>query len=422
MKTLTDRGIRALKPRPHKTKPGQFVPYRVADSHTQGLHIQVTKTGKWNWTLRYNFEGKLRFLKLGGYPATSIHDARRRAMETIGMVEAGEDPAAGKRHVLDTTPSVESLLDAYLEDREKEGVGSVNIMRLVFKKNVLPFIGNVPTSDVTTKDITELLRPIVARGSITVARRAQQYLHAAFAYGSEAENDPNLTVTGIDYGITFNPVTGTKTVRIKKKAEDHYPSLQELAIAWHNIDNRAGPEVAMAFRLHVAMGGQRVTETAHARWEWLHEVNGVPCLCLPNTKTGIPHTIPIGIHARGVIENIRPYTGKCEVLFPQRNASSIPLDYTSISNAIRKLRTDHDMTAWSPKQLRRTAKTVMSDSGMELYKLDYWQNHNQRMTVSQRHYLRATHLTEKVEVMNLWDKLLGDALAEYQHNQLRVVA
>ena len=178
----------------------------------------------------------------------------------------------------------------------------------------------------------------------------------------------------------------------------------------------------MAFRLHVAMGGQRVTETAHARWEWLHEVNGVPCLCLPNTKTGIPHTIPIGIHARGVIENIRPYTGKCEVLFPQRNASTIPLDYTSISNAIRKLRIDHGMTAWTPKQLRRTAKTVMSDAGMELYKLDYWQNHNQRTTVSQRHYLRATYLKDKVEVMKLWDKLLGDALAEYQHNQLRVVA
>ena len=219
MKTLTDRGIRALKPRPHKTKPGQFVPYRVADSHTPGLHIQVTKTGRWNWTFRYQYRGRQRFLKLGSYPATSIADARRRAVETMGTLEAGEDPAANKRHILET-PSVERLLDAYLENREQEGVGSVKIMRLVFKKNVLPFIGKRPAPDVTTEDITEILRRIVARGSITVARRAQQYLHAAFAYGLKAKNDPNIEISGIDYGLAFNPVTGTQTVRIKNKARN----------------------------------------------------------------------------------------------------------------------------------------------------------------------------------------------------------
>ena len=80
------------------------------------------------------------------------------------------------------------------------------------------------------------------------------------------------------------------------------------------------------------------------------------------------------------------------------------------------------MTAWTPKQLRRTAKTVMSDNGMELHKLDYWQNHNQRATISQRHYLRAQHLNDKLEVMQLWDSLLADALAKYKREQMRCVA
>jgi len=421
MKTLTDRGIRALRPKPHKTKPGQYVPYRVADPHTRGLNIQVRKSGKWNWCLRYHYGGKQRFLKLGSYPATSISEARKRTVEAQGKVEAGIDPAEEQRHVSDT-PSVARLLDAYLDNRELEGVKSVEYMRKAFTKNVTPYIGDLPTSDVTTEDITELLRRIVARGSITVARRVQQYMHAAFAFGLKAKNDPNLTLSGIDYGLKFNPVSGTQIVRIRNKAEDHYPSLQELAIAWHNIDSRAGPEIANAFRFHVAMGGQRLTETCYAKWEWLQEVNDILCLCIPNTKTGIPHTVPVGRNARAVIEAIRPYTGKCKVLFPQRNASTIPLDYTSISNAIRKLRIEHDMTAWTPKQLRRTAKTVMSDAGMELYKLDYWQNHNQRATVSQRHYLRAVYLDDKIEVMNLWDRLLGDALADYRREQLMAVA
>jgi integrase len=423
MKTITDRGIRALKPKPHKTKPGEFVPYRVADSQTRGLNIQVSKAGKWNWSLRYHFGGKQRFLKLGTYPATSISEARKRAIEAQAKIEAGTDPAKEQRHVPDT-PTVKRLLEAYLDDREKEGTKSVKYMRLAFKKNVVPYIGQLPASDVTTEDITELLRRVVARGAITVARRVQQYTHAAFAYGLKAKNDPNVLLTGVDYGLKFNPVSGTQTVRIRNKAEDHYPSLQELAVAWNNIDNRSGPEVASAFRFHVAMGGQRVKEACHAEWEWLQEVNGVLCFCIPKnrTKTGIPHTVPVGKHARAVIDSIRPYTGNCKVLFPQRNASTVPIDYTSLSNAVRKLRNEYKLSAWTPKQLRRTAKTVMSDNGMDLHKLDYWQNHNQRTTVSQRHYLRAIHLNEKVEVMKLWDRLLGDALAEYKRAQMKVVA
>ena len=105
MKTLTDRGIRALKPKPHKTNPGQFVPYRVGDPQTRGLNIHVTKSGKWNWCLRYYCGGKQRFLKLGSYPATSISEARKRTVEAQGKVEAGIDPAEEQRHTPDT-PSV----------------------------------------------------------------------------------------------------------------------------------------------------------------------------------------------------------------------------------------------------------------------------------------------------------------------------
>ena len=149
MKQLTDRGIRALKPRPHKSRPAEFIPYRVADPQTQGLHIQVKKCGQYNWTLRYRFNGQQRFLKLGSYPATSIAEARQRALEAQGKVEAGLDPAAEHRH-LPATPTVARLLEAYLDDRAEDGVKSVNYMRSAFDKNVIPYLGGLPTSAVST--------------------------------------------------------------------------------------------------------------------------------------------------------------------------------------------------------------------------------------------------------------------------------
>jgi hypothetical protein len=100
---------------------------------------------------------------------------------------------------------------------------------------VSPFIRRKPTSEGNTEGITALLRHILARGSITVARRVRQFLHAAFAYGLKTKTNLHIDISGIDYGFAFNPVTGTQTVRMKNKAWDHYSTRVELAIAANGV-------------------------------------------------------------------------------------------------------------------------------------------------------------------------------------------
>jgi hypothetical protein len=78
------------------------------------------------------------------------------------------------------------------------------------KRNVSPYKGQKPTPEVKTEDIMALLRLIVAR-------RIQQFLHATFAYGLMDKTNPNIDISGIDYGLDFNPVTGRQTVGIKNK-------------------------------------------------------------------------------------------------------------------------------------------------------------------------------------------------------------
>ena len=82
---LTDKVVRALKLRQHKSKEGQFVPYRVHNlSGPQGFHIYVSANGNKAWTLAYRWEGRKRFLKLGSYPATTLTEARKWAFTTWG--------------------------------------------------------------------------------------------------------------------------------------------------------------------------------------------------------------------------------------------------------------------------------------------------------------------------------------------------
>jgi hypothetical protein len=56
---LTDKVVRALKLRPHKSKEGQFVPYRVYNlSGPQGFHIYVSANGNKAWILATQKEAR----------------------------------------------------------------------------------------------------------------------------------------------------------------------------------------------------------------------------------------------------------------------------------------------------------------------------------------------------------------------------
>ena len=83
---LTDKVVRALKLRPHKSKEGQFVPYRVYNlSGPQGFHIYVSANGNKTWTLATQKEARRsEFLKLVDrifYATLTSHLAQYRAGE-----------------------------------------------------------------------------------------------------------------------------------------------------------------------------------------------------------------------------------------------------------------------------------------------------------------------------------------------------
>ena len=82
---LTDRFVATAKA---KAKTDYF------DSKTTGLGLRVSPSGVKAWSVMFNSpkDGKRARLSLGHYPATSLADARGRAIEARGLVESGIDP------------------------------------------------------------------------------------------------------------------------------------------------------------------------------------------------------------------------------------------------------------------------------------------------------------------------------------------
>ena len=85
--SLTDTAIRAAKPAEKQQK--------LFDA--KGLYLLITPGGTKSWRLKYHFQGKEKLISLGTYPATSLKEAREKAIEARKAIENGIDPSAQRK-------------------------------------------------------------------------------------------------------------------------------------------------------------------------------------------------------------------------------------------------------------------------------------------------------------------------------------
>ena len=83
---LTALGINSL------SAPGLY-------SDGGGLNLRIAPGGSKRWVLRLQIDGKRRDLGLGGYPAVSLANARRKAESMREIAADGRDPTRDKAAV-----------------------------------------------------------------------------------------------------------------------------------------------------------------------------------------------------------------------------------------------------------------------------------------------------------------------------------
>ena len=98
-KILTQTAVEALKPGPARRE--------VPDAKVPGLRIIVQPSGARSWALRYRFLDAPKKLTIGPYPAVSLADARKKAMEAHAEIARGNDPSAQKKAAKDAAKDAE---------------------------------------------------------------------------------------------------------------------------------------------------------------------------------------------------------------------------------------------------------------------------------------------------------------------------
>jgi integrase len=367
------------------------------------------------WYALYHRGENRRLTKIGTYPSLSLADARKLFREEYApAILAGALPKnrfARAQHKRNPDISVRSLFVAYVEHLKRSGKGSwYQAARILLKRedNALEALGgDRPARFVEPKEIVAYLAAIHAKGVAAMAHNARAYISAAFAFAMKSEHSYTQQAPGGRWGVSANPVAAIPTDLDALRVGDRYLTPLEFRIFWEWLTlNPARSDMAPALQLIMATGQRvqevlRISDGGYDRREHL--------VYWDTTKNKLPHSIPLPAVAIDILDRLSP---NCfGLLFPHRFDASQHALYTGPNKVCAVYISETGACPFTPRDLRRTWKTLAGRAGISKELRDRLQNHIRRNDVSSRHYDRYDYLPERRAAMRLWDSFLERVLA-----------
>ncbi|EAU1916888.1 site-specific integrase [Salmonella enterica] len=393
---LTDSKIRALKAKDQK--------YEVwHDTGTRGtgrLGIRVYPSGRKSFIFKTQKSGKRSFTTIGDYPQISLS----RATEIAKSYNKETGLAS-------SYATIKELFDDYIDNQKVTGrrgyAQKENRLKQVLSS---PFIDTkTPAKDVTQYMIRGVLSEFIQRGAVAGSNKVRTDLHAAFNFGLFADNDPTNINKQSKYGLTVNPVSSIPKQAGAETVGERFLSWDELGelINTLNVPDSMcsiNPNFARLILLCIYTGGQRPWELMTNLRKNVDEKGKSLTIPPEISKTGNVHVVPLSDKALEIINIQKNLYGKTGFLFPAKTKEGHLLS-AELSKQVRKFCDKNMFPPFTPRDIRRTFKTLAGDMGIPLELRDILQNHR-RPGVSSKVYDRYYYLREKREIIEQWTNRL----------------
>ncbi|MFN7307462.1 MAG: tyrosine-type recombinase/integrase, partial [Alphaproteobacteria bacterium] len=272
---LDDATIKAAKAREK--------PYRLSDGG--GLLLQVETTGGKSWLVRFTHGGKRREAGLGGYPAVSLAQARRKAEKALDEARKGTDPIESRRQArkaLEAARKAEAEAEQRIFSKVAEAVikaeapawknaRTAHMWESSLKLHAAPLMSK-PVNTITREMVRDAIKPIWHEKPIIAAktlRRIGAVLRFAAAQGWGADATAADLRTLRHLGLTH------------QAGERGHPSLtwRQAPAFFEALDKLPGlAPVALRF---TALSALRSGEARALRWHWISFDGGQAVLTVP---------------------------------------------------------------------------------------------------------------------------------------------
>lgn len=396
-KELKDTACRNAKPAEK--------PWKLHD--TRGMFLLVNPNGSKWWRLRYSLAGKDGLLSLGVYPDVGLADARERRDAARALIAKGINPAQAKRQdeLAKATGSFSAMFEEWFEVKRPDWADlNIKKIRQIAERDLLPWLGTRPVSELKAPEILACLRRVEGRNSLDVARRACQIVSQVFALAiatGRAELNPAASLSK----------TLKKPISKRRAAITDPDEVGQMLRSFSGY--RGGLVVKTALELS-ALTWVRPGELRRMEWadldldtgEWFVNVESRK-LTKVKKRTAEAHWVPLSTQAVTLLKSLQPLTGRGRFVFPGARSTQRPMSDGAVTAALRSLGiVKEKMCAHG---FRATASTLLNQQGWNPDAIERQLAHIEMNEVRSA-YNRATYLDERRRMMQAWADYL-DQLA-----------
>ncbi len=294
MATLNALKIKSLK------KPGWY-------SDMPTLYLRVAEGGSRQWVQRLVVRGRRVDMGLGGFPLTSLADARERAFHNRRVARQGGDPRAERKR-REQTPTFAEAVETVIAlhaPNWKDGGRTAQTWRSSLRDYAVPALGDRLVSEITQRDVAHVVEAIWNEKRET-ALKLKSRLRIIMQWAM-AKN----------YRET-NPVDVVNIMLPKSEREQrHHDSVpyEKVGAVLEQIRGaRTHPTTKLAFEFLI-LTATCSSETRWARWEEIDRDKRVWVIPPSRMKTAHEFSIPLSSRALDIVEEVAAYQINA-LLFP----------------------------------------------------------------------------------------------------------
>ncbi len=398
---LNDAKVKAAKPKE--------AAYKLTDSGQ--LYLHVTPAGGKHWRMNYTFgksaSGKpaQKTLTIGPYPIVSLGEAREARDAAKRLLLEGRDPAVVKQITRQDRSAAavntfRLIAERWFElksgwslakraawraqhgaarvrdaanwaDPKARGWSAVHSDDVwkSLERDAFPAFGDLPIADIDTAMVLDLLKAIVARGSIESAQRLRQRLSDIF--GSAIP----LKIIRSDPA----PMSLLKLLPARPRArkqpsvidatqdnDERIRLVRGLLAEVEALRTRATTKFAMRL---LALTAVRPGEVAGAAWTEFEDLGGsAPLWRIPAARmkgdddrkreVGGDHLVTLSRQAVEVLRALEPLTGRYALLFPSERFSHRSMSENTLNAVLKRAGYDNRHV---PHGFRAAFSTIMNE-------------------------------------------------------------
>lgn len=351
----------------------------------KGLTLRVYPSGEKIFEVRYvAANGARRRMKLGGYPALKLADAKIQAGKLQNEVVDGKDPSADRASAKKrqrTGDTVDDLTTSYFKaaalglhggrKKPKKSKTIENEQRL-YRDYIKPELGDRIFTEVRRREVKEFMRDLAADSGLAPSSvgRVGEVLSGIFAYAAHEDLLEASPVLGLSHPLSWN-------------ARERRFSDQALRTLWNTLQvnsrprmlgeivpedpiSRLDPLTCLSARLMIVTLCRR-GEAAGARWDEIDRANKKWTVPKERTKSGRTEIKPLSDEAIRILEAAAEVSclwfknRNSEFIFPLPEDPTTHLDGHRVSRAITRLCKRLGIPHGSPHDFRRTGATTLTD-------------------------------------------------------------